>query len=240
MTIKSASMTSEGLIEKVDSLKAAGYRVWIKAFTNDEVSYAMSLHSNAHSFMEALYLTYHHMDEAPLCQGCNKNKVMFKNFNQGYKKYCTSSCMFNNAEWMESQRKKFGGTVNNYKAIRKTFEKKYGGGSPLASKECNDKAKATCLARYGDPNYRNVEKAKKTSLEHWGVEYYLNSEDCQRKTIQKFGVNNYRKTKECKEHVGKIVHDRQNIIRKKVSQTCLEKYGAKKLDAKQNRSAKDA
>ena len=56
------------------------------------------------------------------------------------------------------------------------------------------KAKQTCLKRYGDENYRNMDKAKQTFLEKYGVKSYTQTKEYWEKhnktCIDKYGVEN--------------------------------------------------
>lgn len=78
-----------------------------------------------------------------------------------------------------------------------------------------DKAKNTCLEKYGTKTiYNNPEKRKQTNIERYGVDCYTKTEEYIGKSkntyIQKYGTDNFTKTEE---------------YRIKRKQTSLEKYG---------------
>lgn len=80
--------------------------------------------------------------------------------------------------------------------------------SRMLSHELNKK---TCLEKYGNENYNNMEKQKVTMLKKYGVDnYFKNTKEMQKIYFNKFGVTNPNKTE---------------IVREKIRQTCIERYG---------------
>ena len=99
------------------------------------------------------------------------------------------------------------------------FKNIYTGYCDFCSHKCctlgtRQKAKQTCLERYGVENYTNPEKRKQTNIERYGVDCYTKTEEYIEKSkktyIQKYGTDNFTKTEEYK------------IKREQIS---LEKYG---------------
>lgn len=94
----------------------------------------------------------------------------------------------------------------------------------------------TCLEKYGDSNYRNIEKREKTCLEKYGTEHYTQSNDYKdrlpqlidkaRKTkLEYYGNENYNNSEKCQEtKLNKYGNPTYNN-REKYKQTCLERYG---------------
>ena len=95
------------------------------------------------------------------------------------------------------------------------------------------KNKKTCLEKYGDENYNNIDKrldnnlikfgvdnpmklekirakAKDTKFERYGDENYNNRIGCKTTILERYGVDHYSKTNEYKE---------------KIKNTCVERYG---------------
>ena len=99
------------------------------------------------------------------------------------------------------------------------FKNIYTGYCDFCSHKCctlgtRQKAKQTCLERYGVENYTNPEKRKQTNIERYGVDCYTKTDEYIEKSkntyIQKYGTDNFTKTEEYK------------IKREQIS---LEKYG---------------
>jgi hypothetical protein len=99
------------------------------------------------------------------------------------------------------------------------FKNIYTGYCDFCSHKCctlgtRQKAKQTCLERYGVENYTNPEKRKQTNIERYGVDCYTKTEEYIEKSkntyIQKYGTDNFTKTEEYKI---------------KREQKSLEKYG---------------
>ena len=99
------------------------------------------------------------------------------------------------------------------------FKNIYTGYCDFCSHKCctlgtRQKAKQTCLERYGVENYTNPEKRKQTNIERYGVDCYTKTDEYIEKSkntyIQKYGTDNFTKTEEYKI---------------KREQKSLEKYG---------------
>lgn len=130
---------------------------------------------------------------------------------------------------------------NNGKVQTMTFKCPKGfvpGALPVKNKEeVVRKRKQTCLAKYGDENYNNLEKNKQTCLNKYGCEYSSQVPEIKQK-VKNTMIANYG------EDYGKILINKSLITlqertdnkeltntsqlaatRQKVKDTCLKKYG---------------
>jgi len=122
-------------------------------------------------------------------------------------------------------------------------------GLSCRSKHTRDKAKQTCLERYGDAHYNNRDKAKQTSLEKYGVESWNvlpeKIEKTKQTCLRRFGhpcsfqsekvQDKYHKT--CLKKYGKKWYTSTKEMVEKSKQTCLERYGV--TSAMQNPAIKN-
>ena len=162
------------------------------------------------SFIEKLYWYYNNINEIPVCPICG-NRVKFYGIKNGYSKYCCLKCSNNSSETKEKFKKtiidKYG-SLENYSEIQKINTIN----NPRNTNP--NKAKQTCLERYGVTSYTKTdeykEKCKKSCLERYGVTSYTKTDEC---------INKSRRTK--KEKYG----DENFVNIKKSKQTCLERYG---------------
>lgn len=104
------------------------------------------------TFSESLYMFTHKLTEIPKCT-CG-NPLRYLSFNKGYKKYCSASCV--------------GSSTEIQKKIYETTTKRYGG-MGAGSKTIHDKIKQTKQELYGSPTFLNPDKAKQTCLERYGT-----------------------------------------------------------------------
>ena len=107
--------------------------------------------------------------------------------------------------------------------------------------ENREKAKQTCLEKYGETHPMKSEecliKMKNTCLDRYGVDNYIKTEEFKEKTKEtinnKYGVNHYSQTDEfkikhkqtCQEKYGKEYVFQVDEFKEKSKQTCLNKYG---------------
>ena len=154
--------------------------------------------------------------------------------------YCSPACTNHSEEVKDKMRN----------TLSKTLTERYGEGVKSTSqlefvkekKRANwkndaEKAKQTCLERYGDPTYNNPEKAKQTCLERYGVEHPLQNSEIHQKVVK---TNNERygcdyplqnadimnKTKETNnERYGVDCILQNEKIKEQIKQTKFEKYG---------------
>lgn len=95
----------------------------------------------------------------------------------------------------------------------------------------------TCLEKYGDENYNNIEQCKKTCMEKYGVDnVFKDTERIKNSYVDKLGVTNPNKLKSVRDKIEStnlekygvkcsfnIVDEETGISKKEL--TCMEKYG---------------
>lgn len=99
------------------------------------------------------------------------------------------------------------------------------------------KRRATCLERYGDPNYNNMSKNKQTKLERYGDSNYNNQDKHKETCIERYGVEHHnqnkdisnkisekKKTKETQEKYEQTMMKRYNVKHPNLSKSIREKY----------------
>jgi len=89
-------------------------------------------------FREKLYLYVYELNSIPKCGHCLNDLTFKKSFREGYGSFCSISC----ANKSESHKKN----------VKETNNIKFGGNSPITSKEVKDKIKNTNLKKYGVEN----------------------------------------------------------------------------------------
>lgn len=128
----------------------------------------------------------------------------------------------------------------NKEKAKKTCMYKFGVDNVSKSEEIKEKKKEKFKKKYGVENPFQSEEIKKkikeTCLEKYNSEYYITSDDVKNKYqlfCDKLGVEHYSKSNEYKEKFketcllrwGKTTNLQNNIIKEKIKQTNLEKYG---------------
>ncbi len=207
-------------------------------------------------------------EHTSICQFCGK-KFVITNIHYIHKTCsveCSRRLRKQNAEFTSMQKygvKNAGGTDESKIKTNMTCKRKYGvdwpgqsetckqhiketfeanGGNPMQREECKEKARQTCMQKYGAPNVLSKEsnlrefiwkqaelkygtkdpgnlpqfrdKAKQTCIQHWGVEYYLQS-DIAKATTKATALAKYGV-----EHPMK-----SEEIKAKQRQSILDKYG---------------
>ena len=108
-----------------------------------------------------------------------------------------------------------------YEKAKATCQEKYGVDHYASTQECKDKISSTCMERYGATNYSSSDIGKERManvfLEKFGTPYPFGNEEITRKLVEtqveKYGG------------VGMA----SPLLRKKIEQTCLNKYGTTNL-----------
>lgn len=211
----------------IDKFKKLNKRISKNSFSKEIINYLENRYNDSDSISESLYRILNNIEIRPTCVRCG-NKVNFNSLTKGFCNHCSNSCAQGDPNiYKPAIQKKIDkyGYGTNFEKIKQTHKLKYGTEFALQRKEVHLKIKQTCLEKYGNENFRNIEKNKQTCLKKYGNEYYLNSNDCKEKTIKKFGVDNFRKTKESKEITSNYMKLHHDEIREKVKKTCLLKYG---------------
>lgn len=127
--------------------------------------------------------------------------------------------------------------------IKNTCMKKYGVENYSLTQEYKEKVKNTCMERYGSTSYSSTqecrEKVKNTCQEKYGTDSYTQTESFKEKTkntIQKkYGCDYYAQTDEYREKFLNTMHCKygenvstpfqSEIVKTKIRQTNLKKYG---------------
>lgn len=142
-------------------------KTWIKKDYPEFFDYILSTYPLNITWGEKLYRYYNNINTHPKCT-CGK-ELAFLDPHKGYRKYCSTKCAWENAEYAEQ--------------IKSTNIKKYGVENAAKNKTIQQKQKATLLKRYGVENVAKLdgilEQRKNTLLKRYGVENpgLLNSSD---------------------------------------------------------------
>ena len=59
--------------------------------------------------------------------------------------------------------------------------------------EIRQRKKNTCIEKYGDENYKNIEKGKQTKLDKYGSAGFNNRIKAKETSLEKYGVDNISK-----------------------------------------------
>jgi hypothetical protein len=136
------------------------------------------------SFAERLYSIVHDTTDRPTCQVCNKNKNNFMNYSEGYRDYCSVSCVTKSPERNAKVSKAVKEAIPVMMGkLKITNLERYGSENYYSTKDFKEKSRKTKLERYGDENYCNREQAKDTNMERYGVPYTTQTKkmiDCSR------------------------------------------------------------
>lgn len=186
-------------------------------------------------FSEALYRYVFNINNTPICKTCG-SPVKFISFSHGYPKYCCSLCSNKDPEkikkQIETSKEKYGERYesvvkkhhetskekygDNYRQLflekrKKTCLEKYGGETPLSSKDVRQKINETISKRSAEEKQKIVQKVRQTKLERYGDENYNNIELLKSNNLKKYGVEFPFQSQE---------------IQEKGRRTRLEKYGS--------------
>ena len=157
---------------------------------------------------QELYNIYYSLEKDPKCE-CG-NVVSFINFKNGYRTFCSRKCI-NTSEVTKLKIKnthleKYGKKYNNREKAKSTCIERYGVDNVSLAPKIIAKIKSTKEERYGSPGYNNTKKRKETCIEKYGVEFASQHKKVRDK-ISKSSKNG----------------DIEVIAKKK--KTCLENYG---------------
>ena len=125
------------------------------------------------------------MNDTPICKVCNKNHVRtFRNYNEGFSNFCSSSCSNKSPETKEKK--------------KQSFIKHYGVENCFQSEIIKNQTKNTLMEKYGVDNISRSKlhhnKKLETCKTHYGCEYPFQSKEirdaCIDKWITKYGATN--------------------------------------------------
>lgn len=188
------------------------------------------------SHIERLYL-YYNNNKIGICPTCGQ-PTKFKNFNAGYRTFCSPACTSKNED---TKQQKIKTCLKNYgvenpsksKSVQekkvKTNNEKYG------TDWFSDRTKAikTMLARYGIKNAMHndvfLTKFKETNIKKYGVEFPLQLESAHNKSkitkLKKYGDEHYNNMEKNKATKLKRYGDENYNNRKLATQTMIDRYG---------------
>ena len=152
------------------------------------------------TFSEKVYrFVYDEINNECNVNGCN-NPCTFDTFSDGYKRYCSPGCAFEEIDYSVIKEKR-----------KSTLMEKYGVDHPAKMENHVEKVKKTKKRKYGDENYNNIEKMKETCEERYGGVGFASDE-----------INEKIKTT-CQEIYGDLNYNN----REKFIKTLEEKYNQK-------------
>ena len=181
------------------------------SFINDNTPL---LQDSIYKLSTKVYWILNDLTDFPKCKTCGKpfiNKNV-SSISIGYPTFCSCKCNLSNKETLSKRVKtnleKYGcehGLQN--KQIREKIDKticQHKSENPNYVKEIKEKAKHTCLEKYGNENYNNREKAKKTiqrSIDN-DKSYYSKINDKIRQTcLNRYNDKTYNNRKKAKETI---------------------------------------
>lgn len=170
---------------------------------------------NKFTFRQKLYhyLNNDYELKLGLCKKCGK-RTTFLDLKNGYANYCCKSCAQQDFVRMDKEgiRKRVIGFVvnNNREKAKKTCLEKYGVENPQQVKEIQKKTIDTKHKLYGEKCEEITKKIKQTKLERYGDENYNNSIKNKYTCLNKYGVENVFQSDE---------------IRNKIKETLYNHYG---------------
>lgn len=177
---------------------------------------------------EMIYIYDKSVDEIIKEKTCYCGNVKYlKNYNHGYRKYCSVKCM-SLSEEVQNKKKK---TTNN----------NYGVDNPAQSKHIQSKMKSTILKKYGVEHQMLCDdvkrKVKDTNIEKYGHVCTLHNEDIRERVkqtiLEKYGCENVLASDQIKQKIKETNIEKYGveysilspIVQEKIQRTNREKYG---------------
>ena len=178
--------------------------------TDSIIEYVNNCFDDSLSFKESLYRIYYNIDNHPTCQFCNNLSQFDINEVSLFRTYCNSKKCISKISKINSSQTKL---------------KKYGDENYNNRKKC----KLTKLEKYGDEKYNNSSQMKQTKIDKYG-EYFVNVEKAKQAKLEKYGDENYNNVNKIQEtclikYNAKCVLSKKSIIRNKIKQANIDKYG---------------
>lgn len=132
------------------------------------------------SFKEKIWHFINNEPTIPKCKNCQKDLKFKRSLNEGYGDYCSVLCTNTSLTH-----------INN---VKKTNNIKYGGNSPISSKDIKNKIKQTNTNKYGVVNpFQNTQHIKNKTKQKYGVDHISKLDSTKEKikktNIDKFGVS---------------------------------------------------
>jgi len=167
----------------------------------------------------------------PKCKNPKCNKfVKYKNSTIGYKEYCSTKCISNDPNIIESKKQKslekYGTKTPAESLIIKnkiiqTNQKKYGCNSPMQTKEIQEKSKKTLLKNYSVDNPQKSKEIQDRRMENFNTEEWRKK--FEQSMLKKYGVKNALQSEE---------------IKNKMKNTNIKRYGVDNINKNKNIKAK--
>lgn len=195
--------------KKVIGLKNKRKYCW-KDYFDEECQIEFEKYSKNYRSEDEAWFCLTHDCEPPVCKVCQKEYCVFtgrkKAIIPGYQQVCSNCSIHQNPEKIEK--------------MKKTFASK----SKEEKQKSKEKARQTCLERYGDENYSlfGSKSFKENLKEKYGDENYNNREKCKQTCLERYGVDHNFKLKNYSKENWEANHDK---ILEKARQTNIEKYG---------------
>ena len=161
------------------------------------------------STSELLYRYFNKIYDKPKCQckSCSKY-TRFKDFNSGYRLFCSKKCLVSDPEMKNQMKKarentnlrKYGYKCNfsnpeSYNKCKQTWIEKYGVDNPQKNYEIRIQTQQTCLEKYGVEypllNEKMKEKSRTTKLQKYNNPYYTNNQKARQTCLEKYGDENF-------------------------------------------------
>ena len=145
------------------------------------------------SFKERIWYWVNNINREYLCK-CGKKTTFYKNWKDGYRKYCSPKCAQTDSSTKNKRKKtvleKYG--VDNIAKLEetklkqeKTNLKKWGYKSSFQNEYVREKWKKNIKDKFGVEHVFQLksikDKSRKTSLEKWGVEHFVQSDEYKEK-----------------------------------------------------------
>ena len=185
---------------------------------------------NGNNIKESIYMFFNNIETRPVCLSCGKH-VKFHGYNYGFAEYCSPKCAQNDSTVREHYNiavlKKYGQNAKKifHNKAKQTCIERYGVDNAMKSDQFKEKAKQTCIERYGVDNAMKSdqfkEKAKQTCLKKYGNVYYLASKQHE---LIRDEVNEKMKNTNIKRY-GFPSPVSSEKVKKRINETCMEKYG---------------
>ena len=156
-----------------------------------------------HMKIEDYYREYVDSSPRTVCVVCN-GPVRFDSIDSGWALHCSHRCSVNDPKV----------AIRRNENYKKSLFEKYGVTNPGQLLDHEEKRKKTCLERYGDENFNNVEKSQLTCLERFGRVSAAGTDEY----MEKVRVT-------CRKKYGCDHHLQSEVVKEKIRCTSFEHYG---------------
>ncbi len=148
------------------------------------------------------------------CKHCGK-RTAFVDLYIGYLAYCCRTCAQRDFVELDKQgiiKRVVGFAQNpNHEKAKKTCLERYGVENPQQVKSINEKSLNTKHERYGDNFEEITKKTKKTKKEKYGDENYNNQEKAKKTCLDKYGAENVYASEYGKQKIKKTNNERYGV-----------------------------